>query len=418
MGVIKSNKKQIEPFKILGLLIIFELLISGIVILIDYNSIALIDGELFINSCSVIAKELYVLSVLQDSVILLIISFGFQILKFICAIGVLKRIRCFSLFATFLYLSEFIGALYIFSVNANDANNSSNNLAICFIFLLEFLVCFFLFGFYILDDRNLSKKFFVNLKKNTKTVILACFIFTTLVSITVIGFSFTNKNKIIATAKEIETVNRCYEYSEKYLYEKLPQDVATLEFMKNDIDSVIETDTFKRAFNQSKYQEKFIETRKLSKTDDDTYYYGPVIEKSAYVTDLIFLKCKILLALDENDEFFVYYDRNSNCFSVITELFFVYVANNLDNFSEDDILVIDKLCRDILKSDDTQKNKCSAWTTLVKLYSSDSDYENEIKPEMTELQQKYISEYDFAEYLKLGQKLSETKDGLYMLKHS
>lgn len=418
MSVIKSNKKQIEPFKILGLLIIFELLISGIVILIDYNSIALIDGELFINSCSVIAKELYVLSVLQDSVILLIISFGFQVLKFICAIGILKQKKCFSLVVAFLYLAEFIGALYIFSVNANDANNSSNNLAICFIFLLEFLVCFFLFGFYILDDRNLSKKFFVNLKKNTKTVILACFIFTTLVSITVIGFSFTNKNKIIATAKEIETVNRCYEYSEKYLYEKLPQDVATLEFMKNDIDSVIETDTFKRAFNQSKYQEKFIETRKLSKTDDDTYYYGPVIEKSAYVTDLIFLKCKILLALDENDEFFVYYDRNSNCFSVITELFFVYVANNLDNFSEDDILVIDKLCRDILKSDDTQKNKCSAWTTLVKLYSSDSDYENEMKPEMTELQQKYISEYDFAEYLKLGQKLSETKDGLYMLKHS
>ena len=271
--------------------------------------------------------------------------------------------------------------------------------------------------FFLFDEPYIIKPFLEKNRKDIKIPVISCLIVILIVGITVIGLSFANKNKILATKDEINTVNRCYKYSEQYLYGELPQDENVLNIMLDDIELTIETDTFKRAFSQSDYHEKLIGIRELSKTDDSIDYNGPVIQKSAYVTDLIFLKCKILVALNKNDELYDYYNENIKSFSITTNLFFVYVENNLEYFSEDDILTIDELCRNVLRSDETQKNKCSAWITLAKLYSSEPNYENDKKSEMAELRQKYIAEYDFEEYLKSGLKLSEIKDGLYMLRY-
>lgn len=418
-----NNSKTVKlspAYKVFWIVIVLEVFVSIVFVLIGYDKAYSIGGELFIDSVSMLSKTLLTLSILRDSTLLILGACVPLILKIICAIGIFKHKKIFSLVAAILYIADFICALYLFYSNSNmltELSNYSIILAVSYIFFIGLIVVSFFVLFFFFDEPYIIKPVLEKNRKDIKIPVISCLIVILIVEIAVIGLSFANKNKILATKEEINAVNRCYEYSEQYLYGELPQDENVLNIMLDDIESTIETDAFKRAFNQSDYHKKLIGIRELSKTDDSIDYNGPIIQKSAYVTDLIFLKCKILLALDKNDELYDYYNENIKSFSITTNLFFIYVEKNLEYFSEDDILTIDELCRSVLKSGDTQKNKCSAWTTLVKLYSSEPNYENNKKPEMAELRKKYIGEYDFEEYLKSGLKLSEIKDGLYMLRY-
>lgn len=415
-----NKTKNLPAYKVFWVVIVLDVFVSIVSVLIGYNKADSIGGELFIDTVSMLSKILLTLSVLRDSTLLILGACVPIILKIICAIGIFKHKKMFSLVAAVLYIADFICTLYLFYSNSNmltELSNYSIILAVSYIFFIGLLVVSFFVLFLLFDETYVIKPFLEKNRKDIKIPVISCLIVILISEIAVIGLSFANKNKFIATKEEIKTVNRCYEYSENYLYEKLPQDKSELNLMLDDINSVIETDTFKRAFNQSNYHRKLIEIRELSKTDDSIDYNGPIIQKSAYVTDLIFLKCKILLTLDKNAEFYDYYNENIKSFSITTNLFFMYVENNLEHFSNDDILTIDELCRNVLKSDDTQKNKCSAWLTLAKLYSSEPNYEIEKKREMTALRKKYISDYDLEKYLKSGLELSEVKDGLYMLNY-
>ena len=80
------------------------------------------------------------------------------------------------------------------------------------------------------------------------------------------------------------------------LIRELPDDKDELEKMQIDIEEVFSKELFFTAFNQSEYFDRLKE-ESVSITDI------PLEMKSEYANELMYLKCKILLKLDKNEEY-------------------------------------------------------------------------------------------------------------------
>ena len=89
-----------------------------------------------------------------------------------------------------------------------------------------------------------------------------------------------------------------------------------------DIEEVFEKELFFTAFRQSDH---FTELKEELKSND---YATPIITKSIYANDLMYLKSKILLKLDKNDEYIDYYIETRWWFSTAeVEFFYKYLEN-------------------------------------------------------------------------------------------
>ncbi len=389
------------------------LIIPTMFIMAIYSSGFVVSSPVFSLGLNGVGFWLLQLGSFNENIFIVILSFVPLLLKFLCVIGVYKKKKLFSLLLSGLYLLDFICGL----VGLSDLHSTGillqeisliDKIKVVIASVIPTLLCLLLFWIYFNFEASGKTKIFKKDKNNFK--ICSYFVVLSLLFVVVFAYNCTDRNS--ATNEEIELLNKCYNYSEKYLYSALPEDKSELETMQKDIEAVLETDVFKRVVSKSKYEERFLKTQKADEKD----FHNATTEKSSYANELIFLKCKILLALDENDEFISYYQENQHYFGFWADAFFDYLGDNLENLTEDDVVVIDKCMRAIIKSDTTEMNKFFAFGNLVKIHKDNENYEEKIKPELFELKDEYFSDFSSDTWNEYDRKLSNAKNNLYMLK--
>lgn len=353
------------------------------------------------------------LGLINENVFIVIFSFVPLFLKFLCVIGVCKKNKIYNLLLCGLYLLDFIcGLVGLSNLHSRGVMLQEfplfEKIAVIIYCCVPLFLGMFLFWAYFNFEAPGKTKLLKKDKNNFK--VCSSLVVLLIVFVVVFAYNCTDRNS--ATNEEIALLNNCYDYSEKYLYSALPEDKSELETMQKDIESVLETDVFKRVVSKSKYEERFLEAQKA----DEKGFHGATTEKSSYANELIFLKCKILLALDKNDEFISYYQENQHYFGFWADAFFDYLDSNLENLTEDDVVVIDKCMRAIMKSDTTEMNKFFAFGNLVKIHKDNENYEEKIKPELFELKDEYLSDFSSDTWNEYDRKLSNAKNNLYMLK--
>lgn len=353
---------------------------------------------------------------MYENWLIIIFSLIPLLLKIFCGIMMYKNKKIYALLVSSLYLFDFICGLIQLSnlsstgVLLQEFIIKDKIFVTLFCLFPLFVSTYFLWVYFNFDATGKNKVFSIRKKeKNDFKIILYLVVLT--ISF-VIVFAYNNSDRNLATDKEIKLLNNCYNYSEKYLYNALPEDKNILEVMQYDIEIALETDVFKKAFSQSKFENRFLKAQDV----DGKGFYNATTEKSCYANELIFLKCKILLALDKNDEFISYYQENQSYFGSWTDTFCEYLEINRDNFSNDDIVVIDECMRKVLKSDTSDLNKYFALVNLTKIHKNNVDFEEKIKPELKELKNKYLNDFSADEWIDSTNKLSDVKDRLYMLK--
>ncbi len=378
-------------------------------------SVLFVVSELQLSGVSFLLLKL---GTLHENLILIIFSFIPFILKILCAIGMLNKRKKSSLFLGILYFFDFVSALFnLFTLSSigvllqeftiiQDIGVFIYSTIPIFISAYSFLIYFYFTD--IEQIKIFTRNPFIKINFKFWLYLLISLIIFLLVFI----YNIFDRN--IVTDTEIKTMNNCYYYLEEYLYNPLPQDENTLETIQKDIDNVLDTDVFKRTLSKSKFEERFLETKK----NDENGYYNATTEKSNYANELIFLKCKVLLALDKNDEFINYYQENQHFFGCWTTPFFNYMDKNTKSFSDDDIVVIDKCMRIVLESETTNSNKFFAIANLTMLYKNIDNYEEEIKYQLVELKVKYLNNYNSDIWVDSDHKLSRVKDCLYILKEN
>ena len=389
-------------------------LIVPVIIFLLINPAGFITGKPWFSfGLNGVGFGLLQLGLFNENIIIVLLSFVPLLLKFLCVFWVCKKKKFFNLLLCGLYLLDFICGLV-----------SLSNLHSTGVLLQEFslydkigviLFCAFplflgVFLFWVYFNFEAAGK--TKLLKKDKNNFKVCSSLVVLLIVFVVVFAYNCTDRNSATNEEIALLNNCYDYSEKYLYSALPEEKSELETMQKDIEAVLETDVFKRVVSKSKYEDRFLEAQKA----DEKGFHGATTEKSSYANELIFLKCKILLALDKNDEFISYYQENQHYFGFWADAFFDYLDSNLENLTEDDVVVIDKCMRAIMKSDTTEMNKFFAFGNLVKIHKDNENYEEKIKPELFELKDEYLSDFSSDTWNEYDRKLSNAKNNLYMLK--
>ncbi len=365
------------------------------------------------------------LGILYDSLILKLLSFVPFILKFVFSIFLVNGKRKFVNLTGGLYLVDFIFSLvFLITGNYEVSCLKSEALASLILHLVALVVIqIFVFFLLVVDKLKIVGKFKEqpqNVRKElySKTI-LATVIFSVTTSIVFAGV-WLNDSKAKATEAEVLVLNRCYEYAEEYLYEKLPDDEKTLKLIVNDIDSVIETDIFKNAFNQSKYKNRILSSENESS-------YPPLIIKSEYANELMFLKCKILLQLDKETEYISYYKSIYKYFgSSWTKRYYEYVNENIDGFTEAQKEIIKKGYKEILASDASDFEKYNVFIGIIYFFGAENEglAEEEISENPDFIKMKKLAEESFENmnYVK-DDGLSKdafnwisVKDKLYMFK--
>lgn len=418
MNKIKNLKNKVEklPFYRFGwALLLTDFILWGaifVILLTNSPTILFLGNIKLFPVVSALSSSLLKQYTISKSIVLLILSFLPFVLKMICAIGMVNKKRGFSLVCVVLYLLDFISSL-VYWVNSrlrlDELLTTEFLIVICWTFFCGAAVStVFLWGFFQFDKVSLSKN-----EKKKINIISFSYLFV-LVAIGVIVFTGTyiNESKMVATKEEIELVNRCYEYTEKYLQNELPDDKETLETMQKDIEAVIETDVFKNAVNESKFHERHMN----AKIDDDYFYMGSVFEKSNYANELMYLKGKILLKLDKNDEYIDYYVDTYKYFSTsfTDKYYFEYLNNDKENYSDEDCEVIKEACIKLLESDlpDYEKWECTGDYALMNPPNTTKEKRVE---ERDELRAEYIANYTSEEFSEDLDKYEVIKNGLYMM---
>lgn len=343
---------------------------------------------------------------------LILLGFVPFVLKMVSAFLMLKKKQWSYVFTMILYLIDFISSLVILCSSATTLQEWSA-VFIFFLFVTIWIapvISASYYGCYLMSIKKLD----LSRDKTPKSfsVYLTSLL---LILITVVSFVWFDGNKKIASMSEVATLNRCYEYSEKYLYKKLPEDRMILEKMQSDIEEVFSKELFFTAFNQSAY---FDRLKTEQKAAVDTVDQVPIKIKSEYANELMYLKCKILLKLDKNEEYVDYYIETRQYFSNLqVSIFSKHLANDKANFTDEDYDTIKEGCFAFFESDGLEYEKLLCLTDLS-IINSEFMTENEREKFGKEIREKYIPGYENLKET-LGKEFREWKAverSLYMLK--
>lgn len=354
--------------------------------------------------CS-LGKFMLETAIIKHSLILLIIAFLYFIAKIVAAFFMIKKFKCGYISTILLYFLDMITSLVCFCTSETSLQERSvEDLFVCVssMFLAPAIICFLMYSFL----GKLQKK-----RKTKSFKIFTSFVFST--AIIAVGVLWFNGNKQIATDNEIATLNRCYEYSEQYLYEALPDDKDRLEKMLCDIEEVFNKELFFTAFNKSKYFDRLKEIQKTETPE------RPVQIKSGFANELMYLKSKILLNLDKNDEYIDYYIETRRWFSTAeVESFYTYLEKDIHNYSEDDCEILKKACVEFMDEDVNRVEKL--WATVDYSIVEGKDLQEEQQQEIAKnFREEYITDYSIEqikEDILKERKYEASKRTLYMLK--
>ncbi len=316
------------------------------------------------------------LAVLFDSLVLKILSVIPFALKLIFLIFSIRGKRKFVLYNSVLYILDFVFSLVFFATGNYGISVLQTQQLTELILRLVILAIYhsLFFVLFVCYKRNINYKLKNHpkeIRKKVHTEIARWVtVFITLTAIVFAGVWISDSKKT-ATKDEVVLLNKCCEYSQEFLYNELPQDREKLEEILADIDGVIETDVFKKAFNQSEYKNRILE----AELDEDETV---IVKKSEYANELIFLKCKILLELNKNEEYLSYYKENYKFFcSIWTESYFQYVIGNEEFFTEEQNEIIKKGYIEVLAFDATDFEKYEVFRGLCSFYKNDKGLEKE-----------------------------------------
>ncbi len=396
---LKENKNSFEErfiwvVPVLEVLVYLPLLLA----IYLYPLMILYYDNLYISAFGKILLET---AIIEKSIVLFfasLVAFG---AKIVSAFFILKKSKWgyFSIIA--LYLMDFIVSLISLCLCETTLQEMAliNSVGVfSSVFITSITVCLFVnMYFRIIKHRKKTKEF--------KIFTAICFS----VLIVVLSFVWIDGNKKTASESEVATLNRCYEYSEKYLYEKLPEDKETLEKMQSDIEEVFSKELFFTAFNQSEYFDRL-------KEEGVSIADIPIKIKSEYANELMYLKCKILLKLDKNEEYIAYYAETRRYFSSTT-FYNKHLQRDKEVFSEEDYEVIKNGCIKFLESDAVEYEKvlCIADYGFV---NSKYFTDEERKTIGREMREKYIPGYEITSG-RLYEDLKEwevVERSLYMMK--
>lgn len=381
-------------FEVFIILPLFLSFCSNQFLILHFNALFICSlGKLFIET-----------AIIKKSLILFVVAFVCFASKFVSSFFMLKKSKWGYISIISLYLIDFIVSLVIlFNSETTLQELGGKDLIDVFLFLLAPTIsCVYVYlYFYIIKHREKTKELKIFTSIIFSIVIIA------------VGVMGVNGNKQIATDNEIATLNRCYEYSEKYLYKALPDDKETLEKMLCDIEEVFEKELFFTALRQSDY---FTELKEEQKSND---YATPIITKSIYANDLMYLKSKILLKLDKNDEYIDYYIETRRWFSTAeVEFFYKYLEKDIKNYSDDDCEVVKKACVEFMDEDVNRIEKF--WATIDYSRAAGKDLTKEERQKITkEFREEHLPDYDNdkirADLLEL-EEYKAIERTLYMLK--
>ncbi len=380
----KCKELYIKNSKILSkymwlLPIIETLLYLPVLMLYITNENSYVAGNLnfYVSSLSFI---LFKYGITKNLLLFVIMGFAPFVLKMFFAFLILKKKRSGYFGAMILYLIDFISALVILCTNITPLQEWNTELSIYF-FATIWITPILSFVFYVAYIDNFNPEIQKTPKHVEIFLIAVCTILVGCVSLVWI-----DGDKKEATESEVATLNRCYEYSEQYLYEALPDDRATLEKMQSDIEVVFGKDLFFNTFNQSEYFDRL-------KTEQKSNSNTPIEMKSEYANELMYLKCKILLKLDKNEEYVDYYLETRQYFSNVQVLIFSkHLANDKANFSDEDYDTIKKGCLAFFESDGLEHEKFLCLTDLG-FVNSEFMTDDERKKLGKEIREKYIPGY-------------------------
>lgn len=381
-------------FEVFIVLPLFLSFCSNQFLILHFNTLFICSlGKLFIET-----------AIIKKSLILFVVAFVCFASKIVSSFFMLKKSKWGYISIISLYLIDFIVSLVIlFNSETTLQELGAKDLIDVFLLLLAPTIsCVYVYlYFYIIKHREKTKELKIFTSIIFSIVIIA------------VGVMGVNGNKQIATDNEIATLNRCYEYSEKYLYKALPDDKEMLGKMLCDIEEVFEKELFFTAFRQSDY---FTELKEEQKSND---YVTPIITKSIYANDLMYLKSKILLKLDKDDEYIDYYIETRRWFSTPeVEFYYKYLEQDIINYSDDDCEVVKKACVEFMDEDVNRIEKL--WATIDYSRAAGKDLTKEERQEISkEFREEHLPDYYNdkirADLLEL-EEYKATERTLYMLK--
>ncbi len=136
------------------------------------------------------------------------------------------------------------------------------------------------------------------------------------------------------SAEEIELLNRCFDYHNKYLYGAAPTDKETLDTIKYDLETAFKDNLFFGGFSKSKFQKALEENDSYYKNVDDNMGFGTNYLKMEYFSNLNIVLQKVYLLLDDFDS----YEKNR---LDTYNLYEILVSGHYWAYFEEDIAVID-----------------------------------------------------------------------------
>lgn len=344
-------------------------------------------------------------AIIERSVIFMIIAIVYFVAKIMASFFMIKKFKWGYTSIILLYFLDMVASLVMFctgETTLQEWNIKDLLINVIALFVTPAVICFLTYSF-------LGK---LNKKRKTKWFKIFC---STVFSVVIIaiGVMWFNGNKQIATDEEIATLNRCYEYSEQYLYKTLPDDKKTLETMQSDIEEVFEKELFFTAFNKSKYFDCLKEIQKTETSE------RPVHIKSGIANELMYLKSKILLKLDKDDEYIDYYIETRRWFSTAeVEFFNKYLEKDIHNYSKDDCEILKKASVEFMKADSNRLEKLWASIDYSKAQGKDLQ-EEEQQAIAEEIRTEYVPDYtteQIKEDIIEAKKYEASKRTLYMLK--
>lgn len=169
-----------------------------------------------------------------------------------------------------------------------------------------------------------------------------------------INVEMNENSNLEVTHSDIELLNICYDYTEKYVTGSLPGDKIVVESILDSIN-LISPDLFFGGFEKTSY------SKRLEK-DNSYFINGGILSenylKCLYYKELVVLKLKSLLVLERYNDFKSEYISNYALFSTVGDNFISYILlDSTLNQSEDVVKAIADSYKEIFSMELSNQEK-------------------------------------------------------------
>ncbi len=220
---------------------------------------------------------------------------------------------------------------------------------------------------------DIAKKRRVPEKKNAIVVVVYVLATISVLALTFINF---NVDEQKPTEKEIELVDKCYEYTTKYL-NGLPADETVLQEIEYITSEVTQNGVFSRSFDESKFYKNIQGGiwKGAEKLKD--------INRKKVYADVVALRLKTLIALKDYDDYNEFFVDNCGYLVYVDDSYYYELwANDSYSLSKQDFSAIILGFNNILKLCDNDRDRLFINSQII-------DFYNKYEPDNIEIEKYY-----------------------------